>query len=135
MPRNVARFERLMYGSLAIGILVLLLDGPRKAASPEIRAAGGMALVIGGAICILALIALFIWLIARRRQNWARWLFAILFLAGLVPFVPGFTDLLHNNLAAAILSATQFVLQITALYCIFTGDARPWFHKRPTTAV
>lgn len=129
MPRHVVLFERLMYASLAIGMLILALDGPRKAELPEIRAAGGLPFLIAGAVFILAIIALIVWLIARRRKNWARWLLAVLCVAGIVAAVPVFLDVLNGNPAAAVLSGVQLILQLTALYYIFTGDAPPWFQK------
>ncbi|MEO8421043.1 MAG: hypothetical protein ABI457_07610 [Hyphomicrobium sp.] len=132
MPKNVLLFERLIYGSLFIGLLNIILDGPRQLESPEVQAAGGAPFFYGVAFITLAVFVLLVWLIARRGKNWARWLFAVLFLVGLLPAYQNFLKLLEAHLLVASLCVVQLVLQLAALYFIFTGDARPWFAKTRT---
>jgi hypothetical protein len=129
MPRNVMLFERLMYTSLAIGILNLFLDGIRLAASAPIAAVGGLPFVVFVCVATAASLVLFIWLIARRRQNWARWVFLVLFVIGLVPVIQNLFTVLEAHPAAAYVSVVQLLLQQAALFFIFTGDAGPWFSK------
>ncbi len=134
MPKNVLLFERLMYGSLLIGILNIILDGPRRLASPEVQAAGGAPFLYGVGFITLAVLVLLIWLIARRRKNWARWLFTVLFLIGLWPAYQNFIQLLEGNPPVAYLCVVQLLLQLAALYFVFTGDASSWFEKNKPVA-
>src|SRR6266851_10248280 len=83
MPSNVARFEQLMYLSLGIGVIQSLLRWNRLVA--QASAMGGAKFVLFGQIVTFALLVLLIWLIARRRKNWARWLMLVMFVSGL-PF-------------------------------------------------
>lgn len=129
MPTNVVLFERLMYASLCIGLLNLILDGPRQASAPEMEQLGGPAFFAAVAIGTLAVLLLFIWLIARRGKNWARWLFAALFVIGLWPTIQNIIGLLGTNPPVAALSVAQIVIQVAAIFFVFTGDARAWFEK------
>lgn len=127
MPQNVVIFERLMYASVCIALLNLILDASRQAGLPEIEALGGMAFVAGVALATLGIILLLIWLIVRKRKNWARMLFAVMFVLGLWPTLQNISLLLEANPAVALLSVAQIIIQGAALYFVFTGDSQPWF--------
>ncbi|MBX9864055.1 MAG: hypothetical protein K2Y42_15050 [Hyphomicrobium sp.] len=127
MPQNVVVFERLMYASVCIALLNLILDGSRQAAMPEIEALGGMAFVAGVVLATLGIILLLIWLIVRKRKNWARMLFAAMFVLGLWPTIQNISMLLEASPLVALLSVAQIVIQGAALFFIFTGDAPRWF--------
>lgn len=129
MPRSVALFERLMYASLALSLLVIGLDGTRMAALPEVQASGGIGFLIATGLFTVAILMLFIWLIARRRKNWARIVFVVLFVLGLIPFAQNFVNVLAANPLAAAVSALQMLLQVAALFFVFSSSARPWFKK------
>jgi predicted membrane channel-forming protein YqfA (hemolysin III family) len=125
MPSNVARFEQLMYLSLGIGIIVSVLEFSYFQSQANV----GFILFIQA--FVLALFVLFIWLIARRRANWARWTFLVIFLLGLIPYVPNAIELLQRNPVSGGLNLVQLVLQAVALYLVFTGNAANWFKKSP----
>jgi hypothetical protein len=84
-----------------------------------------VSMVIGFAVMVLLII-----LIARMRQNWARWVFAVLFVLGLPFTLINLPAVLSANPTAGALSVVQMVLQVTALVLIFVPSARPWFSKR-----
>jgi hypothetical protein len=77
-----------------------------------------------------AVLLLLIFLIARMHQNWARWVFAVLFVVGLPFTVIGIPAALSSNPAAGAITLVQLVIQVTALTLIFVPSARPWFAKR-----
>jgi hypothetical protein len=118
MPTNVVWFERLAYASLGLGLLDLALDLRNLSRlSPAVNLIGTLVLTLG-------VVALLIWLVARRRQGWARWAFLVLYLLGL-PFF--FRNLMQQSLLSVPISLLQTVLQGVALYFVFTGDAKAWF--------
>jgi hypothetical protein len=122
MPKNVARFEWLSYLSLMCGSLSILFNQERL----SMLARHGVAGVIGAGIGIgLSVLAIF--LIARLRQNWARWLFGVLFLAGLPSFIMNLGPIYRNSHVAAYLEALAAVLALLAFWFVFTGNASSWF--------
>lgn len=128
LPSNVARFEALMYASQGVGALVSILRWNRSVAKAS---AGFVVFVEGGAF---AYIVLFVWLIARRQKNWARWLFLILGLLGLPLYFRTLRQILRFNPLAGSFCIVQFLLELVAMLLIFTGNARNWF-KQPASAV
>ena len=123
MPRNVARVEQLMYVSVGLGILLAALR------YDEAVAHAGMAFVLIVQGCVFGLFVFVIWLTARRHANWARWVLLVLFLGGLIVYIPDLARVLRVNPLAAALSVLQYFLQGAALYLVFTGDAKVWFER------
>jgi len=121
MPPNVTRFEQLMYLSLGIGIINAALQ------YQDLSAQAGFTLFVQA--FVLGISILFIWLIARRHTNWARWVLLIIFLPGVVAYIPLLSGMLQTNLLSGILSIIQFFFQGIALYLVFTGNSGAWFKK------
>jgi len=86
------------------------------------------------------------WLAAFRRRNWARWVFAAIFvlrqLISLLVFAVVPVAVFHivpviivHDLEAAPLSFAPSVLlfaaSIAAIVLVFTGNARDWFEQPP----
>jgi hypothetical protein len=69
---------------------------------------------------------LFIWLIARRRKNWARWLYLVSLLMTLPGSFKYFGEL--DSVGKAF-SLVHLTITTMALIFIFTGDARDWFRS------
>ena len=127
MPSNVARFEQLMYLSLGIGVIVAALRWSPNVA--QAAALGGVGLVLFVQAFVLAFMVVFIWLVARRHKNWARWLLLILSVLGLPGYLRMLVPLLRFDPVAGTLSLAQDLAQVVALLLIFTGNARAWFEK------
>jgi hypothetical protein len=69
---------------------------------------------------------LFIWLVARRRKNWPRWLMLFFFVSGIV-FAPLERQWLRGHPVNSILIVVWWLAQSAAFFLIFTGNAREWF--------
>jgi branched-subunit amino acid permease len=123
VPRNVLRFEVLLYLSLMLDAL--------SVAFQDRTPGGGMteqmilaATVVAGALIVL--FVYFVWLAARRRKNWPRWALA----AVLVLSVTSLVQVIGEN-GLELDSGIEIVsclLTAAGLYCSFTGDARGWFN-------
>ena len=126
MPAQVALFERLYYASLALGLInsALQFDHFTRMAS--------VAFVISVQLLVLVFLVLMIWLVARRRKNWARWLMLILFVVGTPLSIPTIWQTFQVNILWGGISVVQIILQAAAIYFVFTADARAWF--RPSNA-
>jgi hypothetical protein len=121
-PGRVLWFEGLFYASVFLSVVRIAL---------EWTSAMGPARFLAIYAFLIAQILL-IWLAARRRKNWARWVLLVLFLAW------AFTSLLHDgfgwragwqpsSIAAQVLKLVQLVLEDIGLILVFTGNARRWF--------
>jgi hypothetical protein len=80
MPKNVARFELLAYTAIALNVMSLPLNW-RMIGTYFDKYPIGYPLL---AVVLFALKLLWIWLIARKRQNWARLISPIYMIIGLL---------------------------------------------------
>jgi ABC-type dipeptide/oligopeptide/nickel transport system permease component len=126
VPRNVSRFEWLSYLALAAGLLSIVFN-PQRAAMIMRHGfgAGIISAAFGVGLAIVPIV-----LIARRRQNWMRWLVGCLFVVGLPSFVAGIVQIYKISPMAAALETLSAVLAGAALWFVFTGDAGEWFGKQ-----
>jgi cell division protein FtsW (lipid II flippase) len=123
LPKNVFWFEVLLYASLMLDALSVAVQDrtPTADISEEVIRANT---IIGGGMILLLLY--FVWLAARRRKNWPRWVLA----AALVLSVISLFQVIGVNglgLDSAI-EIVSCVLTTAGLYYSFTGDAKGWFN-------
>jgi hypothetical protein len=122
-PTSVARFELLAYVSLLLGVLGVALTFEN-----HVQQAGLFFVLAVQGITFAVLIVL-IWLIARRRQNWARWVFAVLFVLGLPLSLPMVWASLMPITLSGVISVVQIALQVVGLIFVFSPQSRPWFQR------
>jgi hypothetical protein len=122
IPRNVLRFEVLLYLSLLIDTLSAAFVERAPAHSGEAAPAGSDMF----ALVVFVFFLLLIWLAARHRKSWARWiLVAALGLSTLSQF-----DSLSGGLTpASAIDLFSTVLAGAGLYFSFTDDAKGWFNS------
>ena len=129
MPRNIRRFEWLMYSAIAVEILTALL---RLDSFPGIVDLTNMAAInhVRVYLEIEAIFAFLTWLTARRRKNWARWVLTVLlgvWISGTVHNEPPYYGL--HPIATIVIFASLFMAAL-AIYFTFTGDAPAWFDSK-----
>lgn len=123
MPKTVARFETLMLAALGLGAIVAALEdwGPAFYA--------GLWFVLGVQAAMLAVALVLIWLAARRRQNWARFLLLLLFLLGLPAALLTLPTLFRWMPVGGALSVLQLLLEAVAFAHVFAPASGAWFRK------
>jgi hypothetical protein len=123
IPRNVLRFEVLLYSSLILDALsVAFQDRTPSADITESTIAVATVLAAG----LILLLFYFVWLAAQRRKNWPRWVL----LATLVLSVISLFQIIDESglqLDSAI-EVVSCALTAAGLWCSFTGDAQGWFN-------
>jgi hypothetical protein len=123
VPRNVRRFEALLYASLMLDSMsVAVQDRTPTIETTEQMITTGT-LLAGGMILLLVY---FVWLAAHWRKNWPRWVL----MAALVLSVISLAQILGEKgleLDSAI-EIVSCVLTTFGLYFSFTGDAQGWFN-------
>ena len=123
VPRNVLRFEALLYLSLMLDALSVAFQDRTPGGGMTEQMILAATVVAGG---LIVLFVYFVWLAARRRKNWPRWALA----AVLVLSVTSLIQVIGEN-GLELDSAIEIVsclLTAAGLYCSFTGDARGWFN-------
>jgi peptidoglycan/LPS O-acetylase OafA/YrhL len=122
-PRNVFRFEVLLYASLMLDALSVAVQDrtPTGEVTEQMITANTL---IGGGMILLLLY--FVWLAARRRKNWPRWVLA----AALVLSVVSLFQVIGANgfQLDSVIEIVSCVLTAAGLYYSFTGDAQGWFN-------
>jgi O-antigen ligase len=123
IPKNVLRFEVLLYSSLILDALsVAFQDRTPSVDTTESTIVVATVLAAG----LILLLFYFVWLAAQRRKNWPRWvLLATLVLSVISLFQIVDESGLQFESAIEIVSCA---LTAAGLYCSFTGDAQGWFN-------
>jgi len=123
IPRNVQWFEALLYMSLTLdAVSVAFQDRTPKGDMTEqmINTATVMA---GGLILLLVYL---VYLAAKRRKNWPRWVLA----AALALSVLSLLQAIGENGVQfdSGIEVISCALTAAGLYFSFTGDAQGWFN-------
>jgi heme/copper-type cytochrome/quinol oxidase subunit 2 len=123
VPRNVLRFEVLLYASLMLDALSVAFQDRTPNADMTDQMIMTATVIAGGMILLLVY---FVWLAAQRRKNWPRWALA----AALVLSVISLAQVIGDN-GIQLDSGIEIVscaLTAAGLYFSFTGDAHGWFN-------
>jgi len=123
LPKNVLRFEVLLYLSLTLDALsVAFQDRTPSAEMTESMIATATVMAAG----LILLLVYFVWLAAQRRKNWPRWALAAALVLSIISLAQVIGDSgLQLDSGIEIVSC---ILTAAGLYFSFTGDAQGWFN-------
>ena len=122
VPRNVLLFEVMLYLSLMLDALSVAFQDRTPDANVT---ASTIAIATAMAGVMILLLLYFVWLAARRRKNWPRWV-----LAAALLFSVGTLWQAIDESGLELDSSIEIVsclLTAAGLYFSFTGDAQDWF--------
>lgn len=122
MPESIKIFEKLFLGALLLGvvksaILRPVLLGPLLA-WPSFQA------------LIMLVIGTLVLLTSRKRSSICKWILVVLFVAGLIAYIPQLWVLLQQG-RPGIVSIDQLAIQGFALSLLFNADSKAWFDSSP----
>ena len=122
-PKNVLRFEVLLYASLILDALSVAFQDRTPTADMTDQMIT-VATIIAG--CLILLLVYFVWLAAQKRKNWPRWVLA----AALIFSVVSLWQVIGDNGVEldSVIEIVSCVLTAIGLYFSFTGDAQGWFN-------
>ena len=122
VPRNVQWFEALLYMSLTLDALsAAFQDRTPNANVTEQMINIGTMMAIG----LIVLLVYFVWLAARHRKNWPRWVLIAALVLSVMTLVPVIGQKgLEIDSGIEVISCA---LTAAGLYFSFTGDAVGWF--------
>ncbi len=123
LPKNVLRFEVLLYLSLTLDALsVAFQDRTPSVEMTESMITTATVMAAG----LILLLVYFVWLAAQRRKNWPRWALAAALVLSIISLVQIIGDSgLQLDSGIEIVSC---ILTSVGLYFSFTGDAQGWFN-------
>jgi len=123
LPQNVQRFEILLYVSLMLDALsVAFQDRTPRADSTDSTVM--VATVLSGGIILLLLY--FVWLAARQRKNWPRWVLSVALVLSVISLFGVIGD--NGMELDSGIEIVSCVLTAAGLYFSYTGDAQGWFN-------
>ncbi len=123
LPRNVLRFETLLYASLMLDALSVAFQDRTPGAGMTEQMVAAATLVAGGLILTLVYL---VWLAARRRKNWPRWVIGAALVLSIISLVQVIGEQgLELDSAIEVVSCA---LTAAGLYFSATGDAQGWFN-------
>ena len=123
LPKNVLRFEVLLYLSLTLDALSVAFQD--RTPSGEMTESMIMVATVMAGGMILLLVFL-VWLAAQQRKNWPRWVLAAALVLSVISLVQVIGDS-GVQLDSAI-EVVSCALTAAGLYFSFTGDAVGWFN-------
>jgi len=122
VPKNVLWFEVLLYLSLTLDSVSVAFQDRTPNASMTEQMINVGTVMAGGLILLLVY---FVWLAARHRKSWPRWVLAAALLLSVISLVQ-----LIGEKGLAFDSGIEVIscaLTAMGLYFSFTGDAVGWF--------
>jgi branched-subunit amino acid permease len=123
LPRNVFWFEVLLYASLMLDALSVAVQDRTPTAEVTEQMIMANTLIGGGMILLLLY---FVWLAARRRKNWPRWVLGAALVLSMISLfqVIGASGFELDS----VIEIVSCLLTAAGLYYSFTGDAKGWFN-------
>ena len=125
-PHSIVLFERLVIGSIALGLLSLLLSLEMFGMIARLTGTSVGAFVAIPVI-MFALYGVLIYFVARRGSNVARWIYAVLAGIGLLFGIIGLGTLMNFPAHIVLLTLVQHVLTAISLFMLFRPDSNSWF--------
>ena len=123
LPKNVFRFEILLYGSLILDALSVAFEDRSVTATNSEQAIMAQGVI---SACLIVLMFYLVYHAARHRKSWPRWVL----IAALVLSVISLIGIIGESGLAldSGIEIVSCVLTVAGLYFSFTGDAQGWFN-------
>ena len=123
LPKNVLRFEVLLYLSLTLDALsVAFQDRTPSVEMTESMITTATVMAAG----LILLLVYFVWLAAQRRKNWPRWALAAALVLSIISLMQVIGD--SGVQLDSGIEIVSCILTAAGLYFSFTGDAQGWFN-------
>jgi hypothetical protein len=122
-PASIVAAKNVLYAQLFLSILNWALGSWTTTVYDAAPAQNIVTLVVtvGITFALIKFIGL--------GKKWARVVLLVLFLLGLVVYSWGFVALLKASMVVAVLSLLLAILQIIALYFLFSRASTQWFNR------
>ena len=122
-PASIVAAKNILYAGLFLTILTWALGWWTTTiyAQAPVQSVVTLIVIVGITIALIKCIGL--------GMKWARVVLLVLFLLGLAVLPWTFVPLLNASMVIAVLSLLQTILQIIALYYLFSRASTEWFNR------
>ena len=125
-PRNVTIAVVILCVVLLCGLVSGSLHAAYATLPPTVSRSFANAILVLGVVFGVGINAFFVYNIFKGR-NWARIVYLVFFLLGILFAVPSFIVLLGQSPAWVVFSLIGYGAQVVALVLLFTGPGNAWF--------
>ena len=123
LPKNVFRFEVLLYASLMLDALSVAVQDRTPTPTMSEQTITANTVLAGGMILLLLY---FVRLAARQRKNWPRWVLVAALVLSVLSLFPVIGE--RGLELDSFIEIVSCALTAAGLYYSFTGDAKGWFN-------
>ena len=123
LPRNVFWFEVLLYASLMLDCLSIAVQDRTPVGDVTEHVIMVNTVFAGG---IILLLLYFVYLAARHRKNWPRWVLTVALVLSVVSLVLVIGE--RGLELDSVIEIVSCALTALGLYYSVTGDAKGWFN-------
>ena len=123
LPRNVFRFEILLYASLILDALSVAFEDRTVTPANSEQSILAQSVI---SICLILLMMYLVHYAARHRKSWPRWVLAAALVLSVISLIS-----IIGEAGLALDSGIEIVscvLTAAGLYYSFSGDAQGWFN-------
>lgn len=125
-PARVGLAVNLLYAGIALSVVAFIVGFAKASSAPQDSSSAIIAGVIGGGILSIA-IALWFTIMIAKGKNWARVIFLVLLVIGVVLDLTQLGHLFSFNPINGVLNIIETLLQLAAAWLLFTGESPAWF--------
>ena len=123
LPRNVFRFEILLYASLILDALSVAFEDRTVTSGTSEQAIMAQSVI---SACLIVLMLYLVYHAARHRKSWPRWVLIAALALSVISLIGIIGD---SGLALdSGIEIVSCVLTVAGLYYSYTGDAQGWFN-------
>ena len=127
-PKSISRFEGLALVSVALGAVAAFMTSGGSIPGADGRGNAGTLMIAATVISIVVSLVLIL-LSSRKASNVAKWILILLVAASAAMALPRLGGIGSAGTAGA-LDVASVILQVVAIFFLFTAEARAWFDGR-----
>lgn len=130
MPSNVSYFEKLLYAATVLSVIAVYLTYDIMLAQMGDVPAKFLWIGMAGSLVIWLILIV---LTARLGMNWARWVITVWIVLSAMSSISIISDTLAVGTMLGMISGSlqiiTLLMEVAAVYLVFTGDAPAWFGR------
>lgn len=132
-PNSTTNAVKLLYLSLILGIIfgiIFIATGHKMKNLPEHFSTTQFILITIASLVVISLIKYWFIRMIGGGRNWARIVYLILVILGLLTMASHIHSLVNQGTLYMISSILTTVIDLCAIFLLFTSESNAWFRKK-----